>query len=50
MTAKDIGHCVGGSLGLEFGEDITVDVGLSGKKCGSSGAADTGKYLSVGLP
>ncbi|XP_038190117.1 complement component C8 alpha chain [Arvicola amphibius] len=43
VTAKDIGYCIGGSLGLEFGEQITVDGGLSGNTCGSSGAANTDK-------
>ncbi|XP_057641208.1 complement component C8 alpha chain [Chionomys nivalis] len=43
VTAKDIGYCFGGSLGLEFGEHFTVDGGLSRQTCEKSGAANTDK-------
>ncbi|XP_041508397.1 complement component C8 alpha chain [Microtus oregoni] len=43
VTAKDIGYCIGGSLGLEFGDHFTFDGGLSGQTCEKSGAANTDK-------
>lgn len=47
---EDVKKCIGGGVGLQFGEKIIGEGDLSGESCVMTGDGNQGKCFSVGLP